>query len=143
MSKDTSLIDSFPFSYLNSNYVPFDDEVVQIKTFLIQPRKHLEQMEKEITRLQAELDSVKSKYDNLYHQFNSCASLITLPRHVPDNVLQEIFYQTLPTDRNALLDNKAAPLIFTCICRQWRQVTFTTPRLWSTIHIYAHATPRF
>ena len=117
--------------------------MVQIKTFLIQPRKHLEQMEKEITRLQAELDSVKSKYDNLYHQFNSCASLITLPRRVPDDVLQEIFYQTLPTDRNALLDNKAAPLIFTRICHQWRQVAFTTPRLWSTIHIYAHATPRF
>ena len=137
MSKDTSLIDSFPFSsYLNSNYMPFDDEVVQIKTFLVQPRKQLEEMKAEMDRLQAELSSVKSKYDSLYHQFNSCASLITLPRRVPDDVLEEIFYQSLPTDRNALLDNKAAPLIFTRICRQWRQVAFASPRLWSTIHIH-------
>jgi len=127
MSKDTSLIDSFPFpSYLDSNYIPSDEEMVQIKTFLIQPREQLEQMRTEMARLHAELSSVKSKYDNLYHQFNSCASLITLPRRVPDDVLEEIFYQSLPTDRNALLDIKAAPLIFTRICRQWRQVAFTT-----------------
>jgi len=142
MSKDTSLIDSFPFSsYLDSNYIPFDDEVVQIKTFLIQPRKQLEDMKAEMDRLQAELSSVKSKYDSLYHQFNSCASLITLPRRVPDDVLEEIFYQSLPTDRNAPLDNNATPLIFTRICRQWRQVAFASPRLWSTIHI--HALPNF
>jgi hypothetical protein len=141
MSKDTSLIDSFPFSsYLDSNYIPSDDEAVQIKTFLVQPRKQLEEMKAEMDRLQAELSSVKSKYDSLYHQFNSCASLITLPRRVPDDVLEEIFYQSLPTDRNALLDNKAAPLIFTRICRQWRQVAFASPRLWSTIHI--HVLPR-
>ena len=136
MSKDTSLIDSFPFSsYLDSNYIPSDEEVVEIKNFLIQPREQLEQMRTEIARLHAELSSVKSTYDSLYHQFNSCASLITLPRRVPDDVLEEIFYQSLPTDRNALLDNKAAPLIFTRICRQWRQVAFASPRLWSTIHI--------
>ena len=141
MSKDTSLIDSFPFSsYLDSNYIPFDDEAVQIKTFLIQPRKELEEMKAEMDRLQAELSSVKSKYDNLYHQFNSCASLITLPRRVPDDVLEEIFYQSLPTDQNALLDSNAAPLIFTRICRQWRQVAFASPKLWSTIHI--HVLPR-
>jgi hypothetical protein len=137
MSKDTSLIDFFPFSsYLDSNYTPSDEEVVQIKTFLIQPRKQPEEMKAEIDRLQAELSSVKSKYDSLYPQFNSCASLITLPRRVPDDVLEEIFHQSLPTDRNALLDNKAAPLIFTRICRQWRQVAFASPRLWSTIHIH-------
>ena len=79
MSKDTSLIDSFPFfSYLNSNYIPFDDEVVQIKTFLIQPRKQLEEMKAVMDRLQAELSSGKSKYVNLYHQFNSCASISKL-----------------------------------------------------------------
>jgi len=43
MSKDTSLIDSFPFSsYLDSNYIPSDEEVVEIKHFLIQPREQLE-----------------------------------------------------------------------------------------------------
>ena len=86
-------------------------------------------MKTEIAHLQAELDSVKSRYENLYNQLNFCASLITLPRRVPDDVLQEIFYQTLPTDGSVLLDNKVAPLIFTRICRQWRQVAFTTPRL--------------
>ena len=136
MSKDASLIDSFPFSsYLDSNYIPSDEEVVQIKTFLIQPREQLKQMKTEIAHFLAELSSVESKYDSLCHQFNTCASLITLPRRVPDDVLEEIFYQSLPADRNAPLDNKAAPLIFTRICRQWRQVAFASPRLWSTIHI--------
>jgi len=138
MSKDTSLIDSFPFaSYLDSNYIPSDEEVVQIKSFLTQPREQLEQMKAEMDRLQAELSSVKSKYDSLYRQFNSCASLITLPRRVPDDVLEEIFCQSLPTDRNALLDIKAAPLIFTRICPHWRQIALASPRLWSTIHIHA------
>ena len=142
MSKNTSLIDSFPFSsLLDSNYIPLDEEVIQINDFLAQPRKQLKEMKAEMDRLQAELDSVKSKYYNLYHQISSCASLVTLPRRIPDDVLQEIFYQTLPTDRNAFLDKNAAPLIFTRICRQWRQVAFATPRLWSTIHIHVEVKP--
>ena len=99
-------------------------------------------MKTEIAHLQAKLDSVKSRYENLYNQLNFCASLITLPRRVPDNVLQEIFYPTLPTNGSTLLDNKAAPLIFTCICHQWCQVPFTTLRLWLTVHIHIHATLR-
>ncbi|KAF8956469.1 hypothetical protein BDZ97DRAFT_1671598, partial [Flammula alnicola] len=142
MSQDTSLIDSFPFSsHLKSNYIPFDEEALQIKAFLTEPCKQLEKMKAEMDRLQAEFDSLKSKYDNLHHQFTSCAALITLPRRLPNDVLQEIFYQTLPTDRNALLNKNTAPLIFTCICRQWRQVVFSTPRLWSTINIHVIPKP--
>ncbi|KIM41045.1 hypothetical protein M413DRAFT_42249, partial [Hebeloma cylindrosporum] len=118
-----------PFtSYLNSNYIPLDEEMVQIKAYLTHCRKRLEEMKAEMDD-QAEL-SVKLKYDRLYDHIESCASLITLPRRVPDDVLQEIFYQTLPTDRNALLDDNSTPLILTRICRQWRQVALATPRLW-------------
>ncbi|KIM41044.1 hypothetical protein M413DRAFT_28135 [Hebeloma cylindrosporum] len=138
MTKDTSLIDAFPFSsYLNSNYIPLDEEVVQIKAYLTHSRKRLEEMRAEMDGPHGQVElSVKLEYDILYDHIESCASLITLPRRVPDDVLQEIFYQTLPTDRNALLDNNAAPLILTRISRQWRQVAFATPRLWSTIHVY-------
>jgi len=144
MSKDTSLIDAFPFtSHLKSNYIPLDEEAVLIKAFLAEPCKQLEEMkaEKDCLHDQAELDSLKLKYENLHQQVTSCASLITLPRRLPYDLLEEIFYQTLPTDRNAPMNTNATPLIFTRICRHRRQVALSIPRLWSTIHINAIARP--
>jgi len=158
MSVDTSLIDSFPFSsHLKYNYIPSDEEVVQIRAFLLnEPRKQLEEIKAEIDRVQLRFDSPKPtvdylqaelgvlglKFDNLHQQFASCAALITFPRRLPYDVLGEIFYQTLPKDRNALLRYHSVPLTLTRVCRHWRQVAFSTPRLWSTMHVNVMAKHR-
>ncbi|KDR81190.1 hypothetical protein GALMADRAFT_116222 [Galerina marginata CBS 339.88] len=133
---DTPLIDSFPFaSRLKSNYIPSEEEVVEIEALLKAPAKELEDMAAEIDRLQAELDAQKKKHGNLQKQFTTCSALVSVPRRLPDDILREMFLRCLPTKNNALMDRDTAPLIFTRICNHWRRVALSTPLLWSTIHI--------
>ncbi|KAF7364859.1 hypothetical protein MVEN_00356200 [Mycena venus] len=56
-------------------------------------------------------------------------------RRIPQDVLVEIFMSCLPSEHNALIDSAEAPLLLGRICRHWRCVAYSTPMLWSSIHI--------
>ncbi|KDR69165.1 hypothetical protein GALMADRAFT_160480 [Galerina marginata CBS 339.88] len=133
---DNSLIDTFPFSsHLYTNYVPSDNEICEINAFLVEPINEVQALKIEMDRLQTELYAITMKHDNLRLQVDACRALVTHARRIPDDILAEVFYHCLPTGRNAPLSRIAAPLIFTRICKQWRQVAVSTPRIWETIHI--------
>ncbi|KAF8879981.1 hypothetical protein CPB84DRAFT_1687772, partial [Gymnopilus junonius] len=134
---ESSLVDSFPYpSRLQTNYIPSEEEVVQIKAFLEEPSVKLNALEDKITRLEAELEAAEKDYLDFHSQYTACYSLVSLPRRLPDDVLREIFVQSsISAYGNAVLDKDSPPLVFTRICRHWRDVAFTTPEMWSTIHI--------
>ncbi|KDR67366.1 hypothetical protein GALMADRAFT_79935, partial [Galerina marginata CBS 339.88] len=128
--KDT-LLHSFPFATLiDSNYIPSDSETEEIKKFLAGPTRKLHEMEIDIARLSTELQNLTVSRDNLHRELEACRSLITPGRRVPDDILREIFHQCLPKDRNVYLRNDTAPLVFTRICSNWRQVAISTPTIW-------------
>ncbi|KAJ7845374.1 hypothetical protein B0H14DRAFT_974879 [Mycena olivaceomarginata] len=52
-------------------------------------------------------------------------------RRIPQDILLAIF----PSEHNTLIDPAEAPLLLGRICRHWRDVVYTTPTLWSSIHI--------
>jgi len=133
----TSLIDNFPFKVqLGSNYVPTDPEIQEIKAFLLHPIERIRSIEHELTDLKTRLKALRKEHKSLIRQVEICQTIITLPRRLPDDILSEIFYQSLPTTHNAAMSKSVPPLIFTQICKHWREVALSTPRLWSTIHIH-------
>ncbi|KAJ7685639.1 hypothetical protein DFH06DRAFT_1029448 [Mycena polygramma] len=55
---------------------------------------------------------------------------------VPTEILAEIFFHCLPDDHDYVVPDVAtAPLILCGICRRWREVAISTPRLWSSLRI--------
>ncbi|KAJ6508566.1 hypothetical protein C8R45DRAFT_967829 [Mycena sanguinolenta] len=56
-------------------------------------------------------------------------------RHIPQDILLEIFFACLPSEHNAVIDPAEAPLLFGRVSRHWRSVVYATPVLWSSIHI--------
>ncbi|KAF9002459.1 hypothetical protein BDQ17DRAFT_1356893, partial [Cyathus striatus] len=56
-------------------------------------------------------------------------------KHLPIDVLQEIFVACLPTDRNPCMAAFEAPMLLTRICSSWRRLVHSIPFLWSAIHI--------
>ncbi|KAJ6466428.1 hypothetical protein C8R45DRAFT_488794 [Mycena sanguinolenta] len=62
-------------------------------------------------------------------------ALISPMRRLPQDVLLEIFSSCLPSEHNALIDPSEAPLLLGRICRHWRDVAYSAPILWSSIHI--------
>ncbi|KAJ7685663.1 hypothetical protein DFH06DRAFT_1463649 [Mycena polygramma] len=52
---------------------------------------------------------------------------------VPPEILAEIFCHCLPDDEEYITPDLITPLILCWICRQWRELALSTPRLWSSL----------
>jgi hypothetical protein len=50
-------------------------------------------------------------------------------------ILAEIFLLCLPEDRYVVPDPKRAPLLVSGICHYWREVSLSTPALWSALDV--------
>src|SRR6266446_6993954 len=65
----TSLIDNFPFkAHLNSNYVPTDPEIQEIKAFLLHPIERIRSIEQELIDLETRLKALQKERKNLIRQ---------------------------------------------------------------------------
>ncbi|KAJ7748001.1 hypothetical protein B0H14DRAFT_3513916 [Mycena olivaceomarginata] len=118
----SSLTDS-PFAdRLNTNYIPSDPEIVEI-------------LEAQIEQLEIALSQLKELRTSLKAPIDAHRALISPLRRIPQDVLLDIFSSCLPSGHNALIDAAEAPLLLGRVCRHWRDVTYSTPMLWSSIHI--------
>ncbi|KAJ6583963.1 hypothetical protein DFH09DRAFT_1433940 [Mycena vulgaris] len=114
-----------PFAVkLQSNYVPSDEEILEIHGLLLEPLG-------ELARLDTQIDETQSLKDEI----DSYKGLTSLVRRLPQDILQEIFLSCLPTEWNATVDAREAPLLLGFICRYWRSVAHSMPLLWSGLHI--------
>ncbi|KAF7376743.1 hypothetical protein MSAN_00091600 [Mycena sanguinolenta] len=62
-------------------------------------------------------------------------ALISHPRRLPADIVQEIFIACLPTTRNAVMSTQEAPLLLCRICSAWRRIALSAPRLWASLHV--------
>ncbi|KAJ6583112.1 hypothetical protein DFH09DRAFT_978943 [Mycena vulgaris] len=122
---------------LNTNYVPSDSEVDQIHAFLVEPKNELACVDAQIDEMNILIHQLKVKRDALNAEIQPYMALISPIRRIPQDVLQEIFLACLPQAHNALIDPGAAPMLLGRICGHWRSVAYSTPRLWSSLHIPA------
>jgi hypothetical protein len=88
------------------------------------------------------LSNPSSQYQNQYTLVNRDGRLrLGAPRRhilaMPPELLAEIFFFCLPFDEAMLVDPNPdnAPLVLCAVCRQWRSIALTTPKLWSSICI--------
>ncbi|KAF7364798.1 hypothetical protein MVEN_00349800 [Mycena venus] len=95
---------------------------------LPEPCAEIEHIDHEIARLQAR-QLVLSTYVAAHK------ALISPIRQLPVDLVREIFVACIPTDSNAVMSAKEAPLLLGRICSSWRTIALSTPRLWSSIHI--------
>lgn len=56
-------------------------------------------------------------------------------RRLPDDIVREILVACMDPTAISTTDGATAPLMFTLISSNLRQVTLTTPRLWDSLHI--------
>ncbi|KAJ6466400.1 hypothetical protein C8R45DRAFT_1021598 [Mycena sanguinolenta] len=81
------------------------------------------------------LTELRAKRALLQKPIDAHMALISPMRHLPQDVLLEIFSSCLPSEYNALIDPSQAPLLLGRICRHWRDVAYGAPMLWNSIHI--------
>ncbi|KAJ6463497.1 hypothetical protein C8R45DRAFT_521673 [Mycena sanguinolenta] len=131
---------------LNTNYVPSDSEVLEIRALLLDPEDELARIDTRIGDMEIALAELKEQRASLKAPIDAHKALISPMRRIPHDVLLEIFCACLPSEHNALIDSAEAPLVLGRICKHWRSVAYLTPILWSTIHIpslnYTQAPPK-
>ncbi|KAJ7645205.1 hypothetical protein DFH06DRAFT_1477049 [Mycena polygramma] len=118
-----SLSDPRPLSFWGSpfceqfytNYVPSDGEIEQIR---------------------AHHDTIQRNHINDYIEPHN--ALISVPRRLPQDLVEQIFLGCLPIHHNAVMSVTEAPLLLGRICSAWRSIAFGMPRLWASLHISAH-----
>ncbi|KAJ8078181.1 hypothetical protein PM082_000387 [Marasmius tenuissimus] len=115
---------------LHTNYVPSTRELKELQNLVREPKERLERLDVEIKRLQAERDDLQQFVDS------HCA--LTMPfRRLPADIWGEVFVRCLPTNKLnvAVCTVKESPLLLTTVCRTWREIALSTPRLWCALHV--------
>ncbi|KAI9459759.1 hypothetical protein HD554DRAFT_1609076 [Boletus coccyginus] len=62
-------------------------------------------------------------------------ALTSLARRIPPEVLGEVFYHCLPKTPYITPTGADSPMVLTRVCRHWRAVALSTPRLWSSLSL--------
>ncbi|KAJ6481703.1 hypothetical protein C8R45DRAFT_1002766 [Mycena sanguinolenta] len=133
---------SSPFaSKLGTNYCPRDDELVQIKSLLIEPCMRLKRLEEEIAVLQKTMDRLIEDRDTVGAFVEAHKALTSPSRRLPLDIIEELFMACLPTNRNCVMSATEAPVVLGRVCSSWRTISLSTPRLWSRLHIVEPTRP--
>ncbi|KAJ7143562.1 hypothetical protein C8R43DRAFT_1237889 [Mycena crocata] len=122
-------------SRLNTNYVPSDSEIEEIRAALAEPLQQLAVLDERIAQMQAALDAVIAERASLKDEINLHKALISPFRRIPQDILEEIFISCLPIRHNALVNAREAPLLLGHVCSYWRAVSHSMPMLWTSLHI--------
>ncbi|KAF7367728.1 hypothetical protein MSAN_00836700 [Mycena sanguinolenta] len=120
---------------LGTNDVPSDEEIAHLRDFLVGPTEQLAKIQAQIDEMELVVGQLKAKRESLQTDIDAHKALISPMRRVPEDVLREIFVACLPTTHIAVIDIAEAPLLLGRICKRWRVVAYSTPMLWTSIHI--------
>jgi hypothetical protein len=120
---------------LHTNYIPLRHEMEQIHQVIAGPLDAISQLNEEIARLQAMVDDLSRQRDELSKFVENHRALLSGARRLPPELLQHIFLYCLPTDRNAVMSSDEGPILLGRICKLWRDISLSTPQLWTSLHV--------
>lgn len=128
-----------PFSHLLfTNYAPNSSESAEIIRFCSGSESELARLKAEISKLQQALDALSRQRDEIQDIVDAHRALLSPVRHLPVEILQQIFVLCLQTTSNPVMHESEAPLLLGRICRRWREISMSTAELWSSVHIVAY-----
>ncbi|PPQ63353.1 hypothetical protein CVT24_006726 [Panaeolus cyanescens] len=129
--------------YITHNDLPPEDIATDIKGALVEPQQQLDEVKRTIEVLNLTLQALERQRDDLQDRISSYTPIFSPIRRLPDDMLEEIFFHCLPQHRNPIPMISDCPLMLTFVCRKWRDVALSAPRLWSKLHISFEHEPRY
>jgi len=120
---------------LRNNDIPSESTIREVRESLKAPLIEIQEIEVEIQRLCELVETMKIKRKTIQKRIDDHNIILSPVRRLPLDVLHEIFFHCLPTHRNPIMTSSESPLLLTQICSSWRAIAFSSPRIWSKIHI--------
>ncbi|KAF7356298.1 F-box domain-containing protein [Mycena venus] len=124
---------------LTSNEPPEESESAFIQSVVSKTDAPLARLDEQISRLRGQLKQLEDKYALVIGYRTRNRAILSPLRRIPPEILREIFSWTVPSIRDALIrgsfDMHQSPWVLTRICSRWREVSISTPSLWSRVAI--------
>ncbi|KAF5311016.1 hypothetical protein D9619_007906 [Psilocybe cf. subviscida] len=118
------------------NILPTKYELQNVSSLLENELSELEGLELELKRLQEVYANIELQRNDLSRTIEVHQVYLSPIRRIPDDIVREIMFQCLPSrPPPSHLKKHTAPLLLTHICRRWRSIAHSTPRLWSSLHV--------
>lgn len=120
---------------LGSNRVPSEADARSIRRAILEAQKDLLKLDLEIARVQVVIDQLSQDRSALDSYLMDHRALLSPARRMPPEVVTEIFMRCLEdgSDPHSSSSKNRIPLLLSQICRAWRSVALSTPRLWSSL----------
>ena len=119
---------------IGTTAIPSISEESAIRGWLLDVDSDLSRLEGEIRRAQAVLDALQRKHQVLSDARKQHTLLLSPVRRLPVELLSEIFVLSLPGDwKERIHDFRRAVMLPASICKHWRNVALSTPKLWNSI----------
>jgi hypothetical protein len=128
---------------LRTNDIPPESTIREVKESLKAPLIELQEIEIEIQRLCELVETMKIKRKAIQKRIDDHNMILSPVRRLPLDVLHEIFFHCLATHRNPIMKSSESPVLLTRIWSSWRAIAFSSPRIWSKIHIPLPGNPSF
>lgn len=128
------------------NEPPTETELLEVQDSISETESDIERLDNHISRVRESLRALEFEREPLAEKL-AYQKRITHPlRRMPDDILTEIFLACIDEDvghtwvveNEDSFDLRQAPWVLVQVCKRWREVTLSYPRLWSTIRLSLH-----
>jgi hypothetical protein len=125
-----------------TNLVPSAEEERQIRAALKDAHNEISVVNQKISKIEAALALMKSQRNDLQAFVNNHNVLLSPARRLLPELWYKIFLEcvsaTTDDDPDAIMfpqnfSTSVAPLVLTQVCKGWREVASSSPRLWSSL----------
>ncbi|KII85593.1 hypothetical protein PLICRDRAFT_116136, partial [Plicaturopsis crispa FD-325 SS-3] len=116
---------------LRNNEPPSSAETRSARDMLVEAKRRLAAVETELAGVQNAQSQLWTERQMLKDSIMNLENILSPCRRLPAELLSEIFTFCLPPMVTPHSDT--APLLLTLVCRKWRAIALSTPRLWASI----------
>ncbi|KAF7325970.1 F-box domain-containing protein [Mycena kentingensis (nom. inval.)] len=103
----------------------------------------LKPFEQKIQALKDALSAATLERDAVRAQISAHIALVAPIHRIPVEILQRIFIECLPEDRNCSMGLTEPPMLLARVSSRWRHAAYSEPRLWSRLHVRVPNFPPF
>ena len=120
---------------LNSNMSPSTDtQVAAARQALRSLENEIASLDEKISQMRDAMERMQERRSALHDHAAAHKGLVSSLRRFPAEILSEIFLHSLPAFPRAMSEDQA-PLLLDRVCRRWKDVSRSTPALWSYIAV--------
>ncbi|KAJ7597954.1 hypothetical protein C8J56DRAFT_1109520 [Mycena floridula] len=131
---------------LNSNKPPSQIQEFQLRETLAQSLQSLDDLDAQISNMRHDIQQLVRERARKAAEIDGCKSVLHPIRRLPKEILCDIFLSFIEEDleeepeeekESSSLNPLEMNWIVSCVSTDWRAITLSFPRLWSTVRIVA------